>query len=88
MEAKLEATRREFQTQLKEPEAGAERGIATGTGVGEVKEPKFDGTTSWAVFRRQFETIAEHNYWTIQEKSTYLITALDGRATDVSHGNL
>ncbi|KAJ4451804.1 hypothetical protein ANN_03278 [Periplaneta americana] len=29
-----------------------------------VKTPKFDGTTSWAIFRRQFEAIAEHNGWT------------------------
>jgi hypothetical protein len=38
------------------------------------------------VFRRQFETVAEHNCWTRQEKSTYLITTLQGRATDVLHG--
>jgi hypothetical protein len=34
----------------------------------------------------QFETLAEHNCSTRQEKSTYLITALQGRATDVLHG--
>ncbi|KAJ4427040.1 hypothetical protein ANN_26839 [Periplaneta americana] len=33
-----------------------------------VKTPKFDGTTSWAIFRRQFEAIAEHNGWTPAEK--------------------
>jgi hypothetical protein len=45
-----------------------------------------DGTTSWSVFRHQFETVAEHNGWTPKEKSTYLITALEGRATDALHG--
>jgi hypothetical protein len=38
------------------------------------------------VFQRQFETVAELNCWMRQEKSTYLITALQGRATDVLHG--
>jgi hypothetical protein len=47
----MEAIRREFQTQLKEDEAEAERGKWTGTCAGEAKPPKLDGTTSWAVFR-------------------------------------
>jgi hypothetical protein len=38
------------------------------------------------MFRHQFETVAVHNCWTCQEKSTYLITALQDRATDVLHG--
>jgi hypothetical protein len=38
-----------------------------------------------AVFRRQFKTVAEHNYWTRQEKSTYFITGLQARAIDVLH---
>jgi hypothetical protein len=38
------------------------------------------------VFWRQFETVAEHNHWLHQEKSTDLIKALKGRATDVLHG--
>jgi hypothetical protein len=37
------------------------------------------------VSRRQFETILQHNYWTRQLNSTYLITALQGRDTDVFH---
>jgi hypothetical protein len=37
------------------------------------------------VSRRQFEIVAKHNSWTPQEKSTYLITALQGRATNVLH---
>jgi hypothetical protein len=38
------------------------------------------------VFRRQFKTVAEHNCWTRLKKSTYVITALQGHATDVLHG--
>jgi hypothetical protein len=38
------------------------------------------------VFRRQFETVAEHNQWSDKEKSTYLITALKGRAAEVLPG--
>jgi hypothetical protein len=37
------------------------------------------------VFRYQFEAVAEHICWTRQERSTYLIAALHGRATDVLH---
>ncbi|KAJ4448385.1 hypothetical protein ANN_10401 [Periplaneta americana] len=44
-----------------------------------VKTPKFDGTTSWAIFRRQFEATAAHNGWTPAEKTTQLLTALQDR---------
>jgi hypothetical protein len=37
---------------------------------------------------RQFETVAEHNCWTPQEKSTNLITVLEGWSSDVLHGVL
>jgi hypothetical protein len=47
MEARIEANHREFQTKLKELEAGAERGRGTGTSVGAAKPPKFDWTISW-----------------------------------------
>jgi hypothetical protein len=56
--------------QLKEAKRG--RGPVTGTGA--AKQRKFDRTTSWAMFRRQFKTVAEHNCWTCLEKYTYLIT--------------
>jgi hypothetical protein len=38
------------------------------------------------MFQLQFETVAEHNFWMPQEKSTYLITALQVWATDLLHG--
>jgi hypothetical protein len=50
------------------------------------KPPKLNRTTSKPVFWCQFETIAEHNYCTCLKKSTYLITTLQGQATDVLHG--
>jgi hypothetical protein len=86
IESKIEATRREIESQLEEVVARAERGRGTGACTHAAKQPKFDGTTSWAVFCRQFETAAEHNCWTRQEKSTYFITAMQCRATDVLHG--
>jgi hypothetical protein len=82
--ALIEANQREFQSQLEEIEGRAERGSRPAAIT--VQPPTFDGTTSWAVFRRQFETVAEHNCWTQQGKYTYLITALQGRAADVLHG--
>jgi hypothetical protein len=48
---------------LKEVKAWAERRRGTGTSACVTKPPKFDGTTSWAVVRCQFETVAEHNCW-------------------------
>jgi hypothetical protein len=51
-----------------------------------VQPPTFNRNTSWSVFRRQFETVTGHNHWSDKEKSTYLITALKGRAADVLHG--
>jgi hypothetical protein len=58
MEAKIEATEHEFQAQLKEVEARAERGRTESSAA---MPPKFFGTTSWAILRRQFEIEAEHN---------------------------
>jgi hypothetical protein len=74
----IEANRRDLQTQLKEVEARAERRRVTGTGEGAAKPPKFDRTTSWAVFRRQFDIVAQHNCWTRLEKFTCLITSFAG----------
>lgn len=84
----LETNLQEFETQLEEVEAQAECGACqrTGTGTGTAKQPKFDGSTYWAVFRRQFETVVEHNCWTPRERTTYLIAALQGRASEVVHG--
>jgi hypothetical protein len=81
--ALVEATRHKVQTKLKEVEAWTERGAyqRIGTGPGATNSPKFDGSTSRAVFRRQFETVAEHNCWTSLERATYLIAAFQVRVS-------
>jgi benzoyl-CoA reductase/2-hydroxyglutaryl-CoA dehydratase subunit BcrC/BadD/HgdB len=86
MELKMEATRCELRSQLEEIEARAERGSRPAACASAAQSPTFDLTTSWAVFQRQFETVAEHNCCTWQGKYTYLTTALQGRAADVLHG--
>jgi hypothetical protein len=86
IEDKIEATWHKFQTQLKEVSTGAECRRGIGTDAGAAKPPKIDGPTSWAVFWCQFKTVPEHNCWTCKAKSTYLITAMQGRATDVLYG--
>jgi hypothetical protein len=47
----VETTQRKYKTQLAEVEARAECGSCgyTGTGVGAVQPPKFDGSISWSV---------------------------------------
>jgi hypothetical protein len=71
---------------LEAVEARAELGRAQGMGTSTVQPPTFNGNTSWSVFWRQIETVTEHNHWSDKEKSTYLITAVKGRAADVLHG--
>jgi hypothetical protein len=86
--ALIEANQRELQSQLEEVEARAERGSRPAACASTAQPPTFYRTTSWAMFWRQFETVAEHNCWTWQGKYTYLIIALQGQAADVLHGIL
>jgi hypothetical protein len=58
---RIEAVRREFHTRLEEAKEMAGHARGTGNSTCAVTPPKFDGTTSWSVFRHQFETIADHN---------------------------
>jgi hypothetical protein len=62
----------ELRTQLKLVEARSELGPYQRTGACAAKLLEFDRTTSLAVFRRQFEIIAEHNCWTPGERATCL----------------
>jgi hypothetical protein len=80
------ATRREFHSQLEGGVARAEWRREPGACASTAQPPTFDRTTSWPVFRRQFRTVVGHSHCTHQEKSTYLITALKGRAADVLLG--
>jgi hypothetical protein len=71
---------------LETVETRTEWGNAPRVGASEAPSPTFNGTTSWSVFRRQIEIIAEHTIWWNQENSTYLITTLKGQAADVLTG--
>jgi hypothetical protein len=81
-----EANKREPQARLEAVEARAQLGRVQGVCASAVQPPIFNGNTSWAVFRGQFRTVAEHNCWMRQEKYTYLITSLQCPATEVLHG--
>jgi hypothetical protein len=77
--AMIEANRNEYQARLEDAKELAGHGQGTGNGTRAVKPLKYGGTASWSVF----ETVSDHNCWTRQDKPTYWITALQGRATDV-----
>jgi hypothetical protein len=74
----IEALRREFQSRLEVVEARDERESRPAACACTSQPQTFNGNTSWSVL--QF--VAEHNLWSHREKSTYLITALKGRAAD------
>jgi hypothetical protein len=88
VDTKLNIRAQGLEVRIAEVEARVELGVGgrTGNDAGRAKPPKFDGSTLWAMFRRQFETVAGHNRWMPQEKATYLIAALQGLACDVLHG--
>jgi DNA repair exonuclease SbcCD ATPase subunit len=69
----LEATQRDLETHLAALEARTRRagGSSAGANTDKVKPPKFDGSTSWVVFQRQFEAAAIHNDWTPREKAAH-----------------
>jgi hypothetical protein len=64
----------------------AKRGSRQTVSKNAAQPPTFNGNTSWSEFRRQFYIVAKHNHRSHREKSTYLITALKGRAADVLPG--
>jgi hypothetical protein len=82
----IEATKREFQARLEAIEARTEHGRGPGVCAYTVQPTTFDGATSWAVFRLQFETVAERTHWSHLDKSMYLNTALKWRTADVLQG--
>jgi uncharacterized coiled-coil protein SlyX len=85
--AAIEETKHELQARLKAVETRTERGnTPTASSSSIAPPPTFNGNTTWSVFRRQFDIVAEHNRWSDREKSTYLITVLKGRAADVLYG--
>ncbi|KAH7957092.1 hypothetical protein HPB52_015160 [Rhipicephalus sanguineus] len=44
--------------------------------------PTFDGTTSWAAFLAQFESVATLNGWTVQDKAQVLVVQLRDAAAE------
>jgi hypothetical protein len=78
MEEKTEANKCEFQAQLEEVKAIAKWGSRPAVCVSAAQPQTCNRNTSWAMFWCQFETVAEHNHWSHQEKSMYLIIALKG----------
>jgi chromosome segregation ATPase len=80
----IEATRQDFETQLLALEARTRRagGGNAGANADKVKLPKFDGSTSWVVFHRQFDAAAIHNDWTPREKAAHLLSVLQGQGAD------
>ncbi|XP_058976719.1 uncharacterized protein LOC131801788 [Musca domestica] len=48
-----------------------------------IKPPVFDGSTSFNVFKLQFETVASRNSWNGSDKAVALLLALKGSAADV-----
>jgi hypothetical protein len=83
----LEATQRDLETQLAALQVKTRRagGSSAGTNADKVKPPKFDGSTSWIVFQRQFGAAAIHNDWTPGEKSAHLLSVLQGQAAHILH---
>ena len=51
--------------------------------ISKIKTPSFDGTTSFNVFKIQFETLAKRNGWNNREKAFQLVLALKGSAAEV-----
>jgi hypothetical protein len=62
----VEVTRQDVEATRRDLEAQTRRvgGSSTGNNADKVKPPKFDGSTSWVVFQRQFDAAAIHNDWT------------------------
>ncbi|KAK9687385.1 hypothetical protein QE152_g36475 [Popillia japonica] len=46
--------------------------------------PTFDGKTSWLTYIKQFEAAAAANAWSSSDRTTALILALRGDASDIS----
>jgi hypothetical protein len=78
---------RELEAQLAAVEARIRRAGGGGprAHTTRVRQPKFDGATSWAVFHRQFETLAVQNNWMPNEKAAHLLSVLQGKAADIFH---
>lgn len=50
-----------------------------------MKQQKFHGSTSWAVFHQKFKTVADHDGWAACEKATHLLAVLQSTFYTVSY---
>ena len=53
------------------------------TTLARVKPPKYDGTSTFGAFRRQFAAAAVHNQWSAEEEAAQLIASLQGPAAEI-----
>ncbi|KAH0818866.1 hypothetical protein GEV33_003925 [Tenebrio molitor] len=53
------------------------------TSLVKLKPPPFDGTTSWSMYKKQFEAAAEANNWDDEGKAVALTLALRGQAVQI-----
>jgi hypothetical protein len=83
----VEVTRQDVEATRRDLEARTRRvgGSSAGNNADKVKPPKFNGSTSWVVFQRQFYAAAIHNDWTPREKDAHLLSVLQGQAAHVLH---
>ncbi|PNF33532.1 hypothetical protein B7P43_G17584, partial [Cryptotermes secundus] len=58
--AAIEGNKRDFKAQLEVVQTRTERGITPTVVASTAQPPTFNGNSTWSVFRRQFETVAEH----------------------------
>ncbi|XP_063239230.1 uncharacterized protein LOC134540420 [Bacillus rossius redtenbacheri] len=84
-EQRISAVTEEWRRMLKDATCATKRSSYSGdvkveaaTCHSKFKPPTFDGQTSWAVYRRQFEAASEVNGWDEEEKATALVLALRG----------
>jgi predicted aspartyl protease len=84
----VERIKENFEAKVKEMEAKF-KGLKTGlsgkleTGLVKLKPPPFDGTTSWSMYKKQFEAAAGANNWDDEGKAVALTLALRGQALQI-----
>jgi hypothetical protein len=84
----VEGIKENFEGKVKEMEAKF-KGLKTGlsgkleTGLVKLKPPPFDGTTSWSMYKKQFEAAAGANNWDDEGKAVALTLALRGQALQI-----
>jgi hypothetical protein len=62
----IQATQQYFEIRLAAVDARTRRTVNenVGTNAGQLNPPKSDGTTSWSILHRQFDSAVDNNDWT------------------------